>query len=580
MYASQKNVQILVGLMKEHGVRHVVISPGSRNMAIVRSLEGDPYFTCYSVVDERSAAYFAIGVSLEHGGPVALSCTSAQATRNYIPGMTEAYYRGTPIVTITADYKPSLVGVGTMQALQQMSIPIDSAKVSVQLPIVHNVDDEWHCTRLVNQALLGLTHHGGGPVHIDIPIDEHWEGGVEELPPVRKISRHDRWDDDLPPIRGKVLVAVGEHAPFSADQEQALAAFANAYGAVVYTNHLSNYHGSGAVNGSLVLLNIRSQDADGYTPDLLITIGNQIGDYDIDGFLRSVKAEHWRVHLDGQLLDTYQSLTRVFEIPETEFFTRYAERAAGSPSQEYHDSWAIANAKRTIPEHLPLSHAFVAGTLAPLIPAGSNIHFAILSAFRNWNFFNLDPSIKAYANVAAYGIDGCLSTFIGHSVASERMSFLIIGDLSFFYDMNAVGIRHVKGNARVVLVNNNGGGEFRLYSNAADRYFGEEANVHIAAAGHHGSARAWVESMGWDYIEVKTKQDLLANAGRLLADSERPILMEVFTTMDSDSEGVKIIRDSNPHTVLRNWLVNRIPEHVRHAVPRPLKRIAQRSLNH
>lgn len=583
MYASQKNIQILVALLKQHGVRHAVLSPGSRNMALVRSLESDPYFTCYSVVDERSAAYFAIGVSLEHGEPVALSCTSAQATRNYIPGMTEAYYRGIPLVSITADYKPSMIGVGTMQALQQMSIPKDSAKVSVQLPIVHDGDSEWHCARLVNEALLGLSHHGTGPVHIDVPVEEHWTGGVEALPPVRKIERHVQSEDHLPPITGrKILVAVGEHAPFSERQERALAAFADAYGAVVYTNHLSNYHESGAVDGSLVVLNIRGQDVSDYAPDLLITIGDQIGDYDIDGFLRSVRAEHWRVHLDGALLDTYESLTRVFEMPEEEFFTRYTELAPVSSDESYRQVWAIANAKRCVPEELPLSHAFVAGTLAPLIPAGSNIHFAILSAFRNWNFFSLEPTVTAFANVAAYGIDGCLSTFIGHSVASERLSFLVIGDLSFFYDMNAIGNRHVKNNARVVLVNNNGGGgggEFRLYDNAADKNFGEEADLHIAAAGHHGAARAWVESMGWDYIEVKNKQDLLDNADRFVSNSSsRPIFMEVFTTMQDDSDGVRIIRDANTHAALRDRLLGRLPVPMMRAIPRPIKQAAKKLL--
>lgn len=581
MYASQKNIQILVALLKEHGVRRVVISPGSRNMALARSLESDLDFMCYSVVDERSAAYFAVGLSLEHGEPVALSCTSAQATRNYIPGMTEAYYRGVPLVTITADYKPSLVGVGTMQAIEQMSIPKDTAKVSVQLPVVRDADDEWHCARLVNEALLGLQHHGSGPVHIDLPVEEHWEGGVSTLPAVKKIERHTRWDHSLPRIAGhRVLIAVGEHAPFSHDQEQALAEFADAYGAVVYTNHLSNYHGAGAVEGSLVVLNIQAEDIERYRPDLLITIGDQIGDYDIDGFLRTAKAEHWRVHLDGRLLDTYKTLTHVFEMPEGEFFSHYTADAPGSPDPAYREVWAIANAKRTIPEDLPLSHAFVAGSLAPRIPAGSNIHFAILSAFRNWNFFSLDPSVRAYSNVAAYGIDGCLSTFIGHSVASERMSFLVIGDLSFFYDMNSIGIRHVRNNARVVLVNNNGGGEFRLYSNAADRYFGEAANTHIAAAGHHGSAKGWVESMGWGYIEVRTKQELAEQADHFLADSSKPVLMEVFTTMEADSDGVRLIREANPHATLRKRLARILPESVKQAVPAPMKRAAKHFLGH
>lgn len=578
MYETQKSVQILVGLMKAHGVRHVVLSPGSRNIALVRSLEGDPYFTCYSVVDERSAAYFAIGIYLERGEPVALSCTSAQATRNYIPGMTEAYYRGTPLLVITADYKPSHVGVGTMQAIQQMSIPKDAAKVSVQLPVVRDADDEWYCTRLVNEAILGLSHHGTGPAHINIPIEEHWDGGVQSLPPVRKIDRHAAGDDALPPIPGKkILVVVGEHAPFSPSQERALAAFAEAYGAVVYTNHLSNYHGAGAVPGGLAVLNVRAQEVEAFTPDVLITIGDQVGDYDSYGFLHSLKTQHWRVHLDGRLLDTYRSLTRVFEMSEDAFFTFYASRAPAEIDQTYRDVWDRAKSMSSIPANLPLSHALVADTLSPMLPAGSAVHFAILSAFRNWSFFELEPSIAAYANVAAFGIDGCLSTFIGHSVASDALTFLVIGDLSFFYDMNAIGNRHVKNNARIVLINNQGGGEFRLYSHAADQYFGDEANAHIAAAGHFGAARAWVEAMGWEYLEVRTKADLRDHAGRFVSPGDRPIVMEVFTSMKADSDGVRMIRRVNPPPTLGR-LVRRLPQAAKQRLPRPVKRVAKQIL--
>lgn len=573
MYARQKNVQILVALLKEHGVRHVVISPGSRNMAIVRSVETDPFFTCYSVVDERSAAYFAIGVALEHREPVALSCTSAQATRNYIPGMTEAYYRGTPIVAITADYQASLIGQGTMQALEQMSIPVDSAKVSVRLPVVQSSDDEWYCARLVNEALLGLTHDGTGPVHIDIPIDEHWEGSVETLPPVKKIERFRGRGESLPPITGaKTLIVVGEHAPFTREAEGAIAAFVEAYGAVVYTNHLSNYHGPGVANGSLVVSGMDRRTASPYRPDLAISIGEQTGDYGIDGFLKTARPVHWRVNANGKIVDTYKNLTAVFQMEETEFFHTYAQLANAPASRAYQALWAKSNATRAIPNELPLSHAYVAGVLAPKLPEHSVVHYAILSALRNWSFFALDPSITGYSNVAAFGIDGCLSTFIGHAVATDKPSFLIIGDLSFFYDMGAIGIRHIKNNARIVLVNNNGGGEFRTYSHPADQYFGDDADVHIAAAGHNRSARAWVESMGWDYLEVRTKADLEAVAEAFVGANERPVLMEVFTTMKDDSLGVQLIREANTHRSLENRIATALPPGVKKAAKRVLKR--------
>ncbi|MFT3860525.1 2-succinyl-5-enolpyruvyl-6-hydroxy-3-cyclohexene-1-carboxylate synthase [Micropruina sp.] len=563
MYSSKKNVQILVASLKQHGIKHAVISPGSRNMAIVASIERDPEFTCYSVVDERSAVYFAIGVSLAQNAPVMLSCTSAQATRNYIPGMTEAYYRGTPLVVVTADYRPSQIGQGVMQAMDQLSIPKDSAKISVGLPLVQDADDEAYCNRLVNEALLELTHHGPGPVHINIPIEEHWNGGVATLPPVRKIDRYAPFDA-LPVLRNRrIMVSVGAHLPFSPSLEAALGAFAIHYDAVVYTNHLSNYHGPNAVNASLLVTNIGLKHYVDYQPDLLITIGGQIGDYDFDGMMRRLPIEHWRVHQDGVVRDTYGKLSKVFEFPEQEFFSAFLAQGEPARSPAYADLWAKGNAERTIPQEIPLSHAYVAAELAPRIPAGSVMHFAILSAFRNWSFFELDPSIEAYSNVAAFGIDGCLSTFIGHSSATDQLCFLVIGDLSFFYDMSAIGIRGVKSNARIILVNNAGGGEFRLYSNAADSNFGEGADRHIAAAGHHGSAQAWVESMDWGYIAVRSKQDLVENADWLLQASDRPLLIEVFTTMQDDSDGVRIIREANTIESLEKKIAKMLPPRVK-----------------
>lgn len=575
MYSSKKNVQILVALLKEHGVKYAVISPGSRNMAIVASLENDPEFTCYSVVDERSAVYFAIGLSLSKQAPVMLSCTSAQATRNYIPGMTEAYYRGTPLVVVTSDYKPSQIGQGVMQAIDQMSIPRDAAKISVNLPMVRDVDDESYCARLVNEALLELSHGGPGPVHINIPIEEHWNGGVAELPKVKRISRHGPFDQpsSLPPLLDrKILVMVGAHAPFSAEEEATLGEFAERYDAVVHTNHLSNYHGPNAVNASLLITNITLKDYAQYQPDLLITIGGQIGDYDFDGMMRGLPIEHWRVNEDGAIRDTFGKLTRVFEFTEQAFFKAYVDRGESKGTHEYAATWAKGNAERTIPNKLPLSHAYVAARLAPLIPAHSVMHFAILSAFRNWSFFELDRSIECYSNVAAFGIDGCLSTFVGHAMGTDRLCFLVIGDLSFFYDMNALGIRGTKGNARIILVNNGGGGEFRLFSNAAELNFGSNANRHIAAAGHNGSAKAWAESMGWEYRDVRSKEEFDLNQGWLLEHSQKPRLIEVFTSMQSDSDGVQMIREANTIANLEQKIGRMLPPKMKKAIKTVLGR--------
>jgi 2-succinyl-5-enolpyruvyl-6-hydroxy-3-cyclohexene-1-carboxylate synthase len=391
---------------------------------------------------------------------------------------------------------------------------------------------------------------------------------VDVLPRVKKIERFTP-RQPLPSVAGRrVLVAVGQHLPFTPAQEEALGRFALRYDAVVYTNHLSNYHGPNAVNASVFITNIGLKKHAEYRPDLVITIGGQIGDYDFDGMMRRIPFEHWRVHEDGMVRDTYGKLTKVFEFADEEFFATLATQADAAPASTYYaDLWAKGNAERSIPEKLPLSHAFVAAELAPRIPPGSIMHFAILSSFRNWSFFELDPTVESYSNVAAFGIDGCLSTFIGHAAATDQLSFLVIGDLSFFYDMNAIGIRGIGSNARVILVNNGGGGEFRLYSNAADKNFGEGANEFIAAAGHNGPARAWVESMGWDYAAANSKQDVSNLAFCILEVSERPRLLEVFTTMQDDSDGVRVIREANT--------IETLEQKIKKALPPGVKRVAK-----
>lgn len=564
MYSAKTNVQVLVSLLKQHGVRHAVLSPGSRNMAIVKSLEGDPFFTTYSVVDERSAAYFAIGVSLANQEPTLISCTSAQATRNYLPGMTEAYYRGTPLVVVTADYPQEFIRQGNMQAIDQRSIPSDAAKVSVTLPLAADSRSTRYCEQLVNQALLELVQNGPGPVHINIPIADHWDGGIPTLPEYARIHRYqhlDRWPDLT---HKRVMVLVGQHNEFSETQRVALEDFARATGAVVYVNRLSNYFGAQAVSGSLLVENMDQRAFNSYKPDLLITIGGQHGDYGISDRLKAAEGfEHWRVAQDGRLEDTYGNLTAVFQTTEQEFFEHYSARTdAPNPSRDFLALWQEGEAKRIIPTSLPLSHALVAATFADRIPEHSVVHFGILSSLRNWNFFAAREDVFGYSNVAAFGIDGCLSTFIGHAHATSRLCLLIIGDLAFFYDMNIVGVRSIPANARVVLVNNGGGGEFRLYSHVADS-FGDEANEHIAAAGHFGSARGWVESMGWRYLSARSAEELHQSTGEFLADSSRPVLLEVFTTMQDDSDGVRLIREANTLESLERRLARRLPPQVK-----------------
>lgn len=574
MIVAHKNVRILLSLLKQYNIRHFVISPGSRNIPLVKSVEDDPFFTCYSVVDERSAAYFAVGLSLEVRSPVVITCTSAQATRNYMPGLTEAFYRSAPVLAVTNDYDESFTNQMTMQSIRQMGIPSDCAKVSLDIPIIKDHCDEQLVTRRINEALDALTRNGGGPAHVNLRINQHWVRGDDELETARKITRYLPLDADWPAIgKRKVLIVAGQHHPFSEKELRAFDAFSRKYDIAIYVNHISNYNGLKSVHGNLRLFTGGMGDL---LPDLVVSIGGYLGDYAIDGALKKGKIEHWRVREDGSYWDTYNSLTTVFECTDRYFFERMAQNVAEEAGAGYYEQWADECIETSLPETFPLSHALVAQKLSPLIPAGSNMHFAILNSLRFWEFFDLDPSVRCYSNVAGFGIDGDMSTFLGQSVASDALNFLIIGDLSFFYDMNSIGIRHLKNNIRIVLVNNHGGGEFRLKSHAADN-FGDDSNRHIAAAGHFGnSAEGWVKNNGFEYVAVREKKELDAAVRQLVAPSERPVLMEIFTTMGDDAGALKSIVDANDRTPQSQKLAKVIKGHIPDDLKKGIKKIIGR----
>jgi 2-succinyl-5-enolpyruvyl-6-hydroxy-3-cyclohexene-1-carboxylate synthase len=534
-------------------------------------VEDDSFFTCYSVVDERSAAYFAVGLSLEIKAPVVITCTSAQATRNYIPGMTEAYYRKAPILAITTDYEENFIGQMNMQSLEQMNMPTDAAKISLDIPIIKDFNDECLVNRRINLALDALTHYGGGPAHINLRINQHWIKGEDILEPTRRIMRYLPLDEDWPSIGNKkVLLVIGGHTPFSKSENQAIENFARKYDVAIYVNHISNYNGLKSIHGNRVLA---TNNLVKINPELIITIGGHLGDYPLDGLLKNASIEHWRVCEDGKFSDTYNSLTKIFECPESFFFNRLSDLCKEDSISDYYKEWQTEILKIEIPEDIPLSHSIIAKNIAPLIPSNSNLHFGILSSLRNWELFDLDHSIKCYSNVAGFGIDGGVSTFLGQSVASNVMNFLIIGDLAFFYDMNAIGIRHIRNNVRIVLVNNHGGGEFRLFTHAADR-FGNSSNRHIAAVGHFGeSAEGWVKNNNFEYIAIKTTKELINALNVFTEPSERPILMEVFTTMKDDSDALEIIIKSNMRESQRVSIKQTIKDNIPFFLKEGIKKI-------
>lgn len=542
-YTDERNVQIVISLLKANGIRKIVASPGTTNITFVGSVQQDPWFEIYSSVDERSAAYIACGLSAESGEPVVLTCTGATASRNYYSGLTEAYYRKLPIVALTSHQGNHRIGHLIAQNIDRRKLPNDIVKVSVEAPIIKDANDEKMCTIEVNKALLELKHHGGGPVHINLFTNYSKNFSVKELPPVRVIRRYTVFDP-LPVFpKGKVAVFVGSHLKFSDKETKALDRFCATHNAVVICDHTSGYKGKYQVQAALLFAQ-QKYDSTNKKYDLIIHVGEVSGNYSCYGVNGS---KVWRVNEDGELRDLWGKLTDVFEMPETYFFEHYTEE-----EKEHHSHYdecveEITQLNSELPE-LPFGNIWMAQQMSKMLPEGSELHLGILNTLRSWNFFDIPKSVDGNSNVGGFGIDGDISSLIGASLCNPNRIYIgIFGDLAFFYDMNVVGNRHVGNNVRIMLINNGRGTEFRNYAHPCHA-FGENADPYMAAAGHYGNKshdliRHYAEDLGYEYITACGKEDFMEAAKRFLTPeiTDKPMLFEVFPDSKDESDALETI---------------------------------------
>lgn len=544
-YTTERNAQIVISLMKAHGVKKVIASPGTTNLTFVASLQQDSFFEMYSAPDERSAAYMACGLAAETGEAVALSCTGATASRNYMPALTEAYYRKLPILAITSAQHTGRIANLHPQVIDRRILPNDIARLSVQLPAVHDREDEWACEILANRALLELRRFGGSPVHINLVTTYSKDFSTQELPPVHVINRvcPDARKPEMP--TGQVAVWVGAHQKWNDALTSAVDEFCTAHDAVVFCDQTSNYRGKFRMLYSLACSQQKGS-LTGERPDLLIHIGEISGDYPLNRM--ASQAEVWRVSPDGEICDLFSRLRYVFEMNELDFFKYYTSRQP-SQSHAYFDKCKkhLDKLYADIPE-LPFSNIWIASRMAAQIPDGAVLHLGILNSLRAWNFFETPQSVLGYSNTGGFGIDGCVSALIGASLADrQKLYFGVVGDLAFFYDMNALGNRHIGNNVRILLVNNGKGTEFRNFTHPGAA-FGEEADAYIAAGGHYGNksrklVKHYAQNLGFEYLSASSKEEFEAVYQRFLTPQATadPMLFEVFTNSREESEALKRI---------------------------------------
>ena len=544
-YSAERNVQILVALLKAHGIRYVIASPGTTNINFVASVQNDAYFKVFSSVDERSAAYLACGIASQSGEPVVLSCTGATASRNYISGLTEAHYRKLPVLAVTSTQNPIKVGHLVPQVIDRSLQQADTVHESILLNMVRNADEEWDCEIKANKALLALRRHGGGPVHINLETGYNQNFSLRELPQakvIRRIMPH----DDFPalPEQGKIAIFVGAHQPFSKELTAAVDAFCASHDAVVMCDVTSGYHGAYEFHPALLASQF-NWGKEPIRPNLMIHIGEVSGDYSMDNLVPDVV---WRVNPDGELRDRFKRLTYVFEMEEITFFQHYSQNTGKQHAYldtclNYHQQALAA-----LPD-FPFSNVWIARNCATRIPDGAIFHVGILNSLRCWSYFDLPQGVTTACNVGGFGIDGDVSTLIGASLACpDKLCFAVVGDLAFFYDLNVLGNRHVASNVRIMLVNNGRGTEFHNSDHPASR-FGEDGDKFMAAAGHFGNkspelVKHYAQDLGFEYLSAGNKEEFLASCDTFFSPEpkDRPVVFEVFTDSDDESDAIRLLR--------------------------------------
>ena len=507
MYSNKENVNILTSLLVAHGIRHAVCCPGSRNSPIVHNLNACPDITCYPVTDERSAGFYALGMSQCLKQPVVVCITSGTALLNLAPAVAEAYYQHIPLIVISADRPQVWIDQLDGQTLPQPDALGRFVSKAVSLPEPHNEEEHWFCNRLVNEALL--KKHA--PIHINVPISEPlFDYNVAELPVERKIEL-------LPAgISNQTLSHVCRM--FMQSKRPLL---------------IAGQPMNPGYDEAVCLIG----DDESYVPDLVVYIGGSIVSKRLKRFLRKAK-ETWVVNATGEVTDTFMNLTRVIQ-GDAEVVDDQIRFLLEQEPHPFVQKWenllakVRAHAAAYQPDYSEMAAVKCFESHITIHSSLFTIHYANSTAIRLANIF---AQHSVYCNRGVNGIDGSLSTAAGFSVVTEENVFCVIGDLSFFYDQNALWNQNLQGNFRILLLNNGKGGIFNLLRGLEQ----SSARDQFVAAEHHTSAEGICQQNNVKYLKATNMEELQQGISTLLnINSSRPVLLEVFTDPAEDERVYK-----------------------------------------
>ena len=534
------------------GVRHAVISPGSRSAPLVMSFHREQGIACHVVIDERSAAFFALGMAQQLHEPVVLICTSGSAVLNYGPAIAEAFYQRVPLLVITADRPEEWVDQGEGQAIRQQGVLALHMKRSVQLP--RNPQDDlsrWHCGRQINEAIDATLLPVAGPVHVNVPFAEPLYGGTERVADSRLIAPvltesfilpdQARWLIQALSTSRKVMVLAGQ-GTWSEGLRKQLVQLATLPQVTVHTEATSNLDEPGFISCiDRAIEGVNEKNQADLAPDLLITFGGAIVSKRIKTLLRKWRpAQHWNIDAGQRHCDTYQSLTHDIAVSPEIFFAQITPGARGVESI-YGEAWRMVDARMRGRHHHLLAEATfcdltVFHTLIDRIPGGSDVHLANSTPARYAQLFDRTRGLRFFSNRGTSGIDGGTSTAVGAAFATGRPTTLITGDTAFCYDSNAFWNGHGSSQLRVIVIDNGGGNIFR-YIEGPDT---DPELLPYFEAPHGRSIEKLVRSYDLAYYQAADTASLEASIDRLYSAHDRPAVLHIITDARTSP---KVLRD-------------------------------------
>lgn len=543
-------VQMLANLCVASGVRHAVISPGSRNAPLTIAFSALPEMKCYSVVDERSAGFFALGLAQQIQQPVALICTSGSALLNYAPAVAEAYYQGIPLLVLSADRPVEWIDQADGQTIRQQGVLVNFVKFSATLPAaIHLPDEEWHVNRLVHEALFHTRYRVPGPVHLNIPLREPLYGQTIDRPKAfRRIEAiQSEYRIDPVSLAGllrewssfrRVLILAGQQ-PQNIELSALLNRLAAMDQVVVLNESLSNLnlsHGFNCIDR--LVATITTEEVLLFQPELLITFDGAVVSKMVKSFLRNNPPQnHWHISPVNHHLDTYQHLTQWIESDAVSFFRQALFEAATSDYRLVWQKRADRNGAlhNRFMETAPWSDLKAYDELQQHLPGHIQLHVANSAPIRYVQLFEAFHGFEMYCNRGTSGIDGSSSTAAGAAAGTSRQVVLITGDLSFLYDSNALWNNYLPASFRIVVVNNGGGGIFRFIPGPSDT----NAFETFFEASHRLHMQPLAQMFGFGYHQASDGEALKRALPDFFASSDRPQILEIQTPAQENAVVLK-----------------------------------------